>query len=137
MILPQTTPILPPSPLFSSLSLSLPYLSHDEPLLKVSVDLSSSLGRLCSFLQNGSTNTGSTSPPPPPPSSSLPSLHTHTQHTLNFSPSGPHHFFTPSPMHPSLGTRSLKNPNGGSGKLAGVEVYTTPGMQVHFQLAFD
>ena len=33
---------------------------------------------------------------------------------------------------------SLKtNRNEGSGKLAGVEVYTAPGMQAHFQLAID
>ena len=38
---------------------------------------------------------------------------------------------------PSLGTRPSKNRKGGSGKLAGVEVYTAPGMQAHFQLDFD
>ena len=37
----------------------------------------------------------------------------------------------------SLGTRPLKNRKGGSGKSAGVEVYTAPGMQAHFRLAFD
>ena len=37
----------------------------------------------------------------------------------------------------SLGTRASKNRKGGSGKLAGVEVYTAPGMQAHFRLAFD
>ena len=37
----------------------------------------------------------------------------------------------------SLGTRPSKNRKGGSGKSAGVEVYTAPGMQAHFQLAFD
>ena len=41
------------------------------------------------------------------------------------------------PFPPSLGTRPLKNRKGGSGKLAGVEEYTAPGMQAHFQLAFD
>ena len=30
-----------------------------------------------------------------------------------------------------------KNRKGGSGKLAGVEVYTAPAMQAHFQLAID
>ena len=36
------------------------------------------------------------------------------------------------------GTDSLQLHNaGGSGKLAGMEVYTVPGMQAHFQLAFD
>ena len=29
------------------------------------------------------------------------------------------------------------NQKGGSGKLAGVEVYTAPGMQAHFQLAIE
>ena len=37
----------------------------------------------------------------------------------------------------NLGTRPSKNRKGGSGKSAGVEVYTAPGMQAHFQLAFD
>ena len=37
----------------------------------------------------------------------------------------------------SLGTRPSKNRKGGSGKSAGVEVYTAPGMQAHFRLAFD
>ena len=37
----------------------------------------------------------------------------------------------------SLGTRPSKNRKGGSGTSAGVEVYTAPGMKVHFQLAFD
>ena len=37
----------------------------------------------------------------------------------------------------SLGARPTKNWKGGSGKLAGVEVYTAPGMKAHFQLAFD
>ena len=37
----------------------------------------------------------------------------------------------------SLGTRPSKNRKGGSGKWAGVEVYTEPGMQAHFRLAFD
>ena len=37
----------------------------------------------------------------------------------------------------SLGTRPSKDRKGGSGKLAGVEVYTAPGMKAHFQLAFD
>ena len=37
----------------------------------------------------------------------------------------------------SLGTRRSKNRKGGSGKSAGVEVYTAPGMQAHFRLAFD
>ena len=37
----------------------------------------------------------------------------------------------------SLGTRPSKDQKGGSSKLAGVEVCTAPGMQVHFQLAFD
>ena len=32
----------------------------------------------------------------------------------------------------SLGTRPSKNRKGGSGKSAGVEVYTAPGMQAHF-----
>ena len=32
----------------------------------------------------------------------------------------------------SLGARSSKNQRGGSGKSAGVEVYTAPGMQAHF-----
>jgi len=36
----------------------------------------------------------------------------------------------------SLGTRPSKNWKGRCGKLAGVEVYTAPGMQVHFRLAF-
>ena len=40
-------------------------------------------------------------------------------------------------MYISLGTRPSKNRKGGSGKSAGVEVYTAPGMQVHFRLAFD
>ena len=30
-----------------------------------------------------------------------------------------------------------KNQKGGSGKSAGVEVYTAPGMKAHFRLAFD
>ena len=37
----------------------------------------------------------------------------------------------------SLGTRPSKNRKGGSGKSAGVEVYTASGMQTHFRLAFD
>ena len=37
----------------------------------------------------------------------------------------PHHFL-------SLGTRPSKYRKGGSGKSAGVEVYTAPGMQAHF-----
>jgi len=37
----------------------------------------------------------------------------------------------------SLGTRPSKNRKGGSGTSAGVEVYTGPGMKVHFRLAFD
>ena len=37
----------------------------------------------------------------------------------------------------SLGTRPSKNRKGGSGKSAGVEVYTAPGMQAHFRLGFD
>ena len=37
----------------------------------------------------------------------------------------------------SLRTRPSKNRKGGSGKSAGVEVYTAPGVQAHFQLAFD
>ena len=37
---------------------------------------------------------------------------------------------------PSLRTRPSKNRKGGSGKSAGVEVYTAPGMQAHFRLAF-
>ena len=37
----------------------------------------------------------------------------------------------------SLGIRPSKNRKGGSSKSAGVEVYTAPGMQVHFRLAFD
>ena len=37
----------------------------------------------------------------------------------------------------SLGTRPSKNQKGGSGKSAGVEVYTVPGMQAHFRLPFD
>ena len=37
----------------------------------------------------------------------------------------------------SLGTRPSKNRKGGPGKWAWVEVYTVPGMQAHFQLAFD
>ena len=37
----------------------------------------------------------------------------------------------------SLGTRPSKNRKGGSGISAGVEVYTAPGMQAHFRLAFD
>ena len=37
----------------------------------------------------------------------------------------------------SLGTTPSKNRKGGSGKLAGVEVYTTLSMQAHFRLAFD
>ena len=40
-------------------------------------------------------------------------------------------------IYTSLGTRPSKNQKGGSGKLAGVEVYTAPGMKAHFQLAFD
>ena len=35
-------------------------------------------------------------------------------------------------LRPSLGTRPSKNRKGGSDKLAGVEVYTVPGMQAHF-----
>ena len=35
-----------------------------------------------------------------------------------------------------LGTRPSKNWEGGSGKWTGVEVYTAPGVQVYFQLAF-
>ena len=38
---------------------------------------------------------------------------------------------------PSLGTRPSENRKGGSGKSAGVKVYTAPGMKAHFQLAFD
>ena len=38
---------------------------------------------------------------------------------------------------PSLKTRPSKNRKGGSGTSAGVEVYTAPGMKVHFRLAFD
>ena len=41
------------------------------------------------------------------------------------------------PPFGSLGTRPSKNRKGGSGKSAGVEVYTAPGMQAHFRLAFD
>ena len=37
----------------------------------------------------------------------------------------------------SLKTRPSKNRKGGSGKWGGVEVYTAPSMQAHFQLAFD
>ena len=37
----------------------------------------------------------------------------------------------------SLGTRPSKNRKGGSGISDGVEVYTAPGMQAHFRLAFD
>ena len=37
---------------------------------------------------------------------------------------------------PSLGTRPSNNRKGGSGKLAGLEVYTAPGMKAHFRLAF-
>ena len=37
----------------------------------------------------------------------------------------------------SLGTRPSKNQKGGSGKSAGMEMYTVPGMQAHFRLAFD
>ena len=37
----------------------------------------------------------------------------------------------------SLGTRPSKNRKGGSGTSAEVEVYTAPGMKVHFRLAFD
>ena len=33
--------------------------------------------------------------------------------------------------------RPSKNRKGGSGKLAGVEVYTASSMQAHFQMAFD
>ena len=36
-----------------------------------------------------------------------------------------------------IGTRPSKNRKGGSGTLAGVEVYTAPGMKAHFRLAFD
>ena len=39
--------------------------------------------------------------------------------------------------HTSLGTRPSKNRKGGSGKSAGVEVYTAPSMQAFFRLAFD
>ena len=37
----------------------------------------------------------------------------------------------------SLGTRPSNNQKGGSGTSAGMEVYTAPGMKVHFRLAFD
>ena len=37
----------------------------------------------------------------------------------------------------SLNQTLKTNRKGGSGKLAGVEVYTVPGMQAHFQLAID
>ena len=40
-------------------------------------------------------------------------------------------------VYTSLGTRPSKNRKGGSGKSAGVEVYTAPGMQAQFRLAFD
>ena len=132
MILPQTTPILPPSPLFSSLSLSLTSAMMN-PFSKSVWIFPPAWGAFVPFCRTVAQTQAVPHPHlllPPPPSPL--STHTHTQHTLNFSPSGPHHFFTPSPMHPSLGTRSLKNPKGGSGKLAGVEVYTAPGMQVHF-----
>ena len=36
----------------------------------------------------------------------------------------------------SLRTRLSNNQEGGTGKSAGVEVYTVPGMQAHFRLAF-
>jgi len=42
-----------------------------------------------------------------------------------------------SPRCSSLGTRPSKNRKGGSGKSAGLEVYTAPGMKEHFRLAFD
>ena len=41
------------------------------------------------------------------------------------------------PIGSSLGTGPSKNRKGGSGTLAGVEVYTAPGMKAHFRLAFD
>ena len=57
--------------------------------------------------------------------------HTHTTHTYTT------HTHTHTHTHTSLGTRPSKNQKRGSGKLAGVEVYTVPGMQAFFQLAFD
>ena len=42
--------------------------------------------------------------------------------------------FQPMEVSFSVGSRPSKNRKGGSGKSAGVEVYTAPGMQVHFRL---